>query len=115
MTREEQRMEAGQQYLVMPNAYSADKDIRQVVAECFMDGATWADNHPNWISVEERLPGVNDYGNNNYCLVADDFGDMYVAYYNRDEEHWLDDGNVAVLFVTHWMPLPQPPRKEDKE
>ena len=65
---------------------------------------------PKWISVEERLPDVAEK----------------VITYNGDfvSENWLctvasKDGRINVWaysegFVTHWMPLPEPP-KEDAE
>lgn len=39
MTHKEEIQLAGTQYLIQPNVYDASKDIRQVVAEPFVDGA----------------------------------------------------------------------------
>ena len=68
----------------------------------FIDGAKWADQHPHWIPVEERLP--KEKGKYMFRLSN---GDMcYETYYPKLK---------LVANVTHWMPLPVPPRKEDKE
>ena len=70
-----------------------------------------------WISVKDRLPEdkPNDpnvfitcdkagfvFGSHNYfgggCMEVDGF-------YSLDHEEWVYDENV-----THWMPLPEPPK-----
>lgn len=77
------------------------KDTTVYVAG-FMGGAMWADQHPHWISVEDELPPVNE---------------AFIAYWNnfvivqqgRDERF----GNNK--HITHWMPLPQAPKKGGKK
>ncbi len=68
---------------------------------------------PKWISVEERLPDKS--GEVLICV----YGHVTIAWYsvNRFEtgggmvffvdDHFADDNEV-----THWMPLPQPPKEE---
>lgn len=54
-------------------------------------------------------------------------GDIACEYHEEDDENYLlegwyeviknwDDYNSIVIddFVTHWMPLPEPPKEEDK-
>ncbi len=57
----------------------------------------------NWISVKDRLPEEG------YYLVfiknPGPFKYIYVAYYYGDNE-WNVDGEV-----THWKPLPEPPKE----
>lgn len=69
-----------------------------------------------WIPVGERLP-EKPYG----CLVIveqDDYwGEprevMYPHFAGYDGEQWNDgDGEKIPLEVTHWMPLPAPPKGE---
>jgi hypothetical protein len=59
-----------------------------------------------WISVEERLPESRKF-----VIACDEYGNVGEAYfYKRDRKfEWVDDGERA--FVTHWMPLPEPPMK----
>ena len=55
-----------------------------------------------WIPVTERLPEEN-YN----CLVCDD-GFVEEGYRNM-VGGWYDFHGDRLKFVTHWMPLPQPP------
>lgn len=68
-----------------------------------------------WISVKERMPEPEKP-----VLVFDDFGDMTTAYlhnYSWGTTDWhlcetgsyADDADVDGT-VTHWMPLPEPPK-----
>lgn len=77
----------------------------------FIHGAEWADAHPHWISVEDELPPTSDRDDESEdCLIVDEDGDMNVGYYNKMDKTWFScDGYI--LGVTHWMPLPQPPKK----
>lgn len=59
-----------------------------------------------WISVEERLP--EQYG---LFLIADDKGNMEVASWTK-QFGWFSGGN-RVKRVTHWMPLPEPPKMKE--
>lgn len=61
---------------------------------------------PKWIPVTERLPEKN-YN----CLVADD-GTIVYGYMNFIGE-WMDCLGDKLKYVSHWMPLPQPPETEN--
>ena len=65
----------------------------------FIDGATWADSHPQWIPVEERLPKEKGA----YLFHFDDGQTRVEVYF--PELH-------LSKCVTHWMPI-VPPRKEE--
>ena len=60
-----------------------------------------------WVSVSERLPERGE----NYLCCEDDIMAIFVAYYN-------DSGWKRPLYrettVTHWKPLPEPPKGEGK-
>ena len=75
----------------------------------------------NWIPVEERLPKINDVASSWDCS-----DDVYiylathsycVGRYEHDkstnEFYWVLYGVDKDIPVTHWMPLPQAPRKEE--
>ena len=68
-----------------------------------------------WISVEEKLPDTDDnvlvICNGEYKNIR--FINAYdLAAYDSDEDEWiLDSYPEAVVTVTHWMPLPQPPKE----
>ena len=57
-----------------------------------------------WISVKDRLPEPFTV-----VLVYDNDKTVAVAYMTRHKE-WV--GIVIRNEVTHWMPLPQPPKEE---
>lgn len=61
-----------------------------------------------WISVEDILPEIGD----GFNLLSDDVlvytkdGDFKTAYY----DHNIDDWILMSGTVTHWKPLPNPPK-----
>ena len=68
-------------------------------------------NKPEWISVEERLP---DNGNavlvNRYNKSLK-FSVVNIDNYQGYGKWWDKDYNGEVWTITHWMPLPEPPKK----
>jgi len=82
----------------------------------FIDGCVWADQHPNWISVEDELPPKRK----DPLVISDKVfirttGEDYLsAVYDYQDKQWIDVYNIETLEsnkVTHWMPI-VPPRKE---
>lgn len=77
-----------------------------------------------WISVKDRKP-ENDYGKHwkerRHYLVRLQNGIMVVARYGYKDYGWWIDSHDCVLDkeryreVTHWMPLPEPPRMDEYE
>lgn len=71
----------------------------------------WNTRHSPWISVKDRLPENNEW------ILAFNGKDNCVC--------WIDIGNNDYLFmygmgsqcqfrnVTHWMPLPSPPKESE--
>jgi len=55
-----------------------------------------------WISVNDRLP------ENERVLICAYQRDYLLAEY--DNEQWWSDSIGIVNGVTHWMPLPEPPK-----
>ena len=78
----------------------------------FIDGCVWADQHPNWISVEDELPPHDTEYEGRMsvdCYITDGV-DVEISYYNYYNNTW-DDVRLSGE-VTHWY-IPQPPRKEE--
>lgn len=78
---------------------------------------------PQWISVKDRLPDVAD----KYIVTACDewcsHGEgiwydtvVVVAEYSGGCWNWNDNGTDYDIddLVTHWMPLPEPPKGEQR-
>ena len=124
MTREEQILKAGIEYTIAnkPKCIAGDnfKDLADIFNKNpdFEAGAKWADEHPRWISVKDELPKLIankllfDYSDDVLVYLKD--GSITVGRWERDnstgEQYWLLDIDKDVI-VTHWMPLPQEPKK----
>ena len=66
-----------------------------------------ADAMPRWISVEERMP-ERDKEVLCFFVYPDSTTVCQNVYYGNG--HWLGEGS----FVTHWMPLPEPPEMKEE-
>ena len=67
-----------------------------------------------WIPVTERLPEENNDGSVNAVLVTDGFV-QHMAYFARGEWRFAESGEIKEPMwysITHWMPLPEPPKGE---
>lgn len=66
-----------------------------------------------WISVADRLPEYNKIHHTDYYLVVDKFKRHYEARHH-DYWHssvWTTASGKLIDFITHWKPLPQPPKE----
>ena len=67
---------------------------------------------PKWISVDDRLPEVwineEDDVLVNYMIYSPDFG-VDIGSYHAKAQRWVCMG--LPCSVTHWMPLPEPPKE----
>lgn len=59
---------------------------------------------PRWISVEERLPEDDD------PVLISWWGLLVGIGWCTAKKNWRDIGGKFPHTVTHWMPLPKPPR-----
>ena len=67
-----------------------------------------------WIPVSERLPG--EYGKYLCRYVFDENAEYHymgvMSYYTLTEKPRFQGEGSCGMRVTHWMPLPQPPKGE---
>lgn len=65
-------------------------------------------DEPKWIPVTERLP---EKDKEVLCLLGD--GEFWLAVWDHCDDGLWTDGErwVSKCFVTHWMPLPEPPKE----
>lgn len=79
-----------------------------------------------WISVKDRLPDTPEEGLNvmysDCCLVCDEFGWCGMAYYITDgQKSWWEfadaqnKNKIDWTEVSHWQPLPEPPKDGERE
>ena len=105
----------------LPEAEDCKKDRFGGIADHLIaNGVTFAkdtDVHSKWISVEDRLPNNEKpvlvyYGfmrNKNASTGLRYTGTL--SYFCFDHKpHWQHESTGLV--VTHWMPLPEPPKEE---
>lgn len=64
-----------------------------------------SDTYPAWINVKDELPAIGEP-----VLVFDDASDMMFGFMSSDG-YWLETGSELHCNVTHWMPLPEPPKE----
>lgn len=76
-------------------------------------------NKPRWIPVTERLPEERINPNTRdfeYVLCVTIWGDVrpfkYGTPIGQKEAHFWNGAGYVDAYVTHWMPLPEPPREE---
>lgn len=101
-----------------------DKEADKHGRAGFIAGATSPEakaywEQQGWVSVEERLPDVGKkLGESDYILCLTEFSEQVVCWYNRNNEwivaNYKADSLPLVPQITHWQPLPSPP-KTDKQ
>ena len=114
MTREEEIINAANE---LCNSFRGGKTYKLG----FEIGVKWADEHPKspWISVEDGLPYNNPnnihFGFTNKVLVMDDNKNVFIAFmkkYKDGKWFWCRDDNFNLSYIiTHWMPIPEPPKE----
>lgn len=103
----------------LEEAADAIEELQQMAAhyeetakDYFKDVCYYLERVPKWIPVTERLPERKKA--HYLCLLDDD--SMAVVYWSRVSD-WASKGewtwhNPNWKEVTHWMPLPAPPKEE---
>ena len=106
-----------------------DKEkLVKIVCEAMEDGCIGHCNHPpcfrvesvvnallengvtvqEWISVKDRLPDCENQRVLAVCIGDYQIGNPRIDTDRYTRGHWVRYGND----VTHWMPIPQPPKGE---
>lgn len=95
-----------------PNIHEYEDALAAAIAALQEQDVTDINVGNKWISVEERLPDDTLYGKNILICIKNRWGEQRV-----DTVHWwgLEQRLQSAWFwvdVTHWMPLPEPPKEE---
>ena len=95
--------------------YDQMRMMRMSIEECtdhlIANGVTFAKdtNVPSWIPVSERLPEKRDF----VLVFTIDRIVGEALYDGHGQFYWSNTYEYAEpLFVTHWMPLPEPPKED---
>ena len=88
------------------------------IGDLIDEAMDFADMHPHWISVDDELPKEDGFylcviGETIQSLFYNDGLEEWYEFYLTKEEH-LDCEDLTKK-VTHWMPLPAPPKKGGKK
>ena len=73
----------------------------------YNDALKALENQPKWISVEERLPEESDA-----YITWSAYGRKVLVYHAKLKTWgsvWIGEFDIP---VTHWMPLPEPPKED---
>ena len=96
--------------------FSGRVDVVQAVLDaCILAVAALREQEQRrWIPVTEKMPKENHDGSVNAVLVTDGFV-QHMAYFARGEWRFAESGEIKEPMwysITHWMPLPEPPKEE---
>ena len=86
--------------------------IEKIADHLIANGVTFAkdtDAHSKWISVEERFPDERE------VVMCWHKAHVHPIFCKWDESNlcWDNDcWTFGIGLITHWMPLPRPPREE---
>ena len=100
----------------------------------YKDALEAVKNQPKWISVEERLPELftdvlilvketefygcyKEFSKSYLCQYVAQYDDEWFTFYCHGHKYIREaeeEPNADKLEVTHWMPLPQPPKEEQE-
>lgn len=87
-----------------------DRSYDAATALTAVDLAPTVDAAPEWISVKDRLPEMLHAA----LVYCPKYNNVFCADI-REDGHWYDfiqgNGGQIVDEVTHWMPLPEPPKE----
>ena len=86
-------------------------DPIEAVADYLIDSGVTVQE---WISVKDRLPEDSNDGFADAVLVTDGFV-QHMAYFVGGEWRFAESGEIKEPMwyrITHWMPLPNPPKGE---
>lgn len=90
---------------LMKQAADAIEELSATVSK--MEKAT------RWIPVTERLPKADEYDARGYAVPYLVMNGWMRVTARRTKDYWVLFGNGTVLeYVTHWMPLPTPPKED---
>ena len=65
----------------------------------------------SWINIKNQIPDIRED-----VLMVDKFENFYYGTFELSVDgtrHWINDCDDGV-FITHWMPIPPPPKAKEE-
>ena len=105
-------MDVREKLIYLLTGYSIDtrQDVEYLVDHLINNGVMVQE----WVSVDDRLPEYSNDGFADAVLVTDGFV-QHMAYFVGGEWRFAESGEIKEPMwyrITHWMPLPQPPKED---
>ena len=92
-----------------------EKTLMEMAKSLPFHNLVLTDNTPRWISVEERLPEdtnpVIAFCNGKAGNVSFEDAEILAIYEEGEGWWWGSHPEISHIPVTHWMPLPEPPKE----
>lgn len=88
-----------------------EKRAKEITDDLIANGVTFH----RWIPVTERLPEIEAYTYSVDVMFCTFDGDIRIGYVNFESGRWKcreSRTSLASDYVTHWMPLPEPPKED---
>lgn len=98
------------EYLISGECTDTQMDYVDEIQMAITDMKICDANNAGWISVKDRLP---DEQGTFLVFRKEPYGMITIAWYSGHENGWLalDGGFYADGVLTHYMPLPEPPKE----
>lgn len=97
-------------------AFGKSESFAEIIADHLIANGVTLDNQvasSKWIPVTERLPDEDD---DVLCCRGNHIGALIDVYTYKGDGKWEDSygywNYTDIEGITHWMPLPQPPKGE---
>ena len=97
-------------YLLTGYSIDTQPDVEYLADYLINNGVTVQE----WVSVDDRLPEYSNDGFADAVLVTDGFV-QHMAYFVGGKWRFAESGEIKEPMwyrITHWMPLPQPPKED---
>jgi hypothetical protein len=95
------------QCLTLIQANTLAVDVIDIAAD--LSAIEQEETSKGWISVEERLPQYTGQ----WCICADNNGNVFCAFPSKRGTFLEEPHGLNITGVTHWMPLPEPPKESE--
>ena len=98
------------EYLISGECCDSHMDYIEEIEMAITDMKICDANNAGWISVKDRLPEKKGY-----YLIFNTDRTVWPYWYDPFVNQWVDSLGFRTESVTHWIPMPEPPKEADNE